>query len=885
MKFYVVRLFFAFLLGFLFTTNKGVSQLLSPEMGTLIVTYQTDQEGQRLDRIRFWLINENHERTLYPKKDEFVANNHSCLERTVVIAHLPIGHYRIEFLIPNADQIFEEVAPRDIELSPGSVIKVDQPISLRSSTVAPKEPVEVALNELGNLSSPILPVIIVNKDPQMAIPFPSGPLPIKAARFSLNVNLNMHWRLMHEGQIIYTATGAVSNFPIPPGRHYYILAQEMPGYTVNMIPPNPFDLEPGQFFKIELIYQHETGYLELHGTWPDTEKKLVIKLNHEHNQQQNVVIKLKSIGGKINWQSTPMAIGDYVISFESPGKPEPFEKQHFRIEKGRRTIVKFPKKQKPVPSGESGSLQITTDISQALFTLVDMKGNTFGQGQGYKYVFENVPKGEYILSFSSADPRLFIPPPPKDIVIEGKHRNEINVVYEKMGRLTIGSNVDSFQVLIKPQKDTQKARHETITGRSSNIYLPEGHYSIFYEPLAPGASTPKPTDVAIRSTSPQTVYQSYLLDSQSAAALASKQSKSGIEVKTNLTDASYTLQDPKNPSNNKEIGKYKGKTTFIPLETGGEFRIIFHAVPNYVTPDSINLKLAEGDRALVEAQYNPSDSFVLVPAGPAIIGDPFSDNMENVRPAKEVNLPAFEIATYEVTNIQFAHWLSQAFKDKKIFLNSEKPGFITNADGLILCKTMEANPLSQISLQADSTGAAFAPIPGKENYPAIEVTWYGAMAYCEDKGYRLPTENEWEKAAGMSLSLSKRYKFGFAQDQIDRTWANYREFEAPLGTIQVLTTPVGFYNGTNALPLKARDHIQLITHKAKSPVGAYDMSGNVWEWVASSDDTNIWSNKRIVKGGCYDSLEQGVRVAERLSLQPDHSDIYTGFRPARAAQE
>ncbi len=249
MKFYAVRFVFALLLCFLIIANKGTSQILSPEMGTIIVTYQTDQEGQRLDRIRFWLINENHERTLYPKKDEFVANNHTCLERTVVITHLPIGQYRIEFLTPNADLMFEEVAVREIELTSGSVIKVDQPIRLRSTTATPKETGEIAVNEINHLSSPILPVIVVNKPHPVSIPLPTGPLPIKAARFSLSVNLNIHWRLMHDGQIVYTSTGAISNLPIPPGRHYYLLAQEMPGYAINMIPQNPFTWNPDKFLK------------------------------------------------------------------------------------------------------------------------------------------------------------------------------------------------------------------------------------------------------------------------------------------------------------------------------------------------------------------------------------------------------------------------------------------------------------------------------------------------------------------------------------------------------------------------------------------------------------------------------------------------------------
>ncbi len=119
---------------FLLTVNTYGQELL-PDLGTLVITYQTDQKGQRLDRIRFWLINDREERTLYPKKDEFVSNSHTPNERTVVITHLIPGHYRIEFLIPNTDQIFEEVLPRHIVLNPGSVIKIDQTIRLSSPPV------------------------------------------------------------------------------------------------------------------------------------------------------------------------------------------------------------------------------------------------------------------------------------------------------------------------------------------------------------------------------------------------------------------------------------------------------------------------------------------------------------------------------------------------------------------------------------------------------------------------------------------------------------------------------------------------------------------------------------------------------------------------------
>ena len=199
---------------------------------------------------------------------------------------------------------------------------------------------------------------------------------------------------------------------------------------------------------------------------------------------------------------------------------------------------------------------------------------------------------------------------------------------------------------------------------------------------------------------------------------------------------------------------------------------------------------------------------------------------------------------------------------------------------------MEGDPLAQIiSQKISSSDFHFIPLPGKENYPVIQVSWYGATMYCQDHGYRLPTENEWEKAAGMVLitengSLNetlKRYKYGFSRDTIDRSWANYKDLILnPRDSKHVYTTPVGFYNGRNKLPLIIQDRTAAITHDAKSPIGAYDMSGNVWEWTATTDEKD--STKKIAKGGCYDSLAEGVRVSERMMLPSDYADIYTGFR-------
>lgn len=265
----------------LFLTLDMQGQLLSPEMGTIIVTYQTDQAGQRLDRIRFWLVNDQQKRTLYPKKDEFVSNSHTPNERTVVITHLPPGNYRIEFLIPNTDQFFEEVPPREAILTPGAAVKIDQTIRLHSlaflasltkDSEKSKEIQEVSTKELeeskeepetlkkgveelkeeSRKSKEFALVIIKQENPifpfgaPLPPPFPlpgpytSFPTPVSLANFSLTSNQTTGWKLMQQGRLVYSGVDSASNISIPPGRDYYIIAEDVPGYSFYTAPKTPF---------------------------------------------------------------------------------------------------------------------------------------------------------------------------------------------------------------------------------------------------------------------------------------------------------------------------------------------------------------------------------------------------------------------------------------------------------------------------------------------------------------------------------------------------------------------------------------------------------------------------------------------------------------------
>jgi len=114
----------------------GSSTLLAEEFqcATLIVNYQTGPKEERLERVRFFLENEQLEQQLYPK-GSLAQTNDNCFHRTVVIDPLPPGKYTLHFLIPNSDDLFEEVAPCHIELHPGETLRVSQNLKPRYASL------------------------------------------------------------------------------------------------------------------------------------------------------------------------------------------------------------------------------------------------------------------------------------------------------------------------------------------------------------------------------------------------------------------------------------------------------------------------------------------------------------------------------------------------------------------------------------------------------------------------------------------------------------------------------------------------------------------------------------------------------------------------------
>jgi formylglycine-generating enzyme len=234
---------------------------------------------------------------------------------------------------------------------------------------------------------------------------------------------------------------------------------------------------------------------------------------------------------------------------------------------------------------------------------------------------------------------------------------------------------------------------------------------------------------------------------------------------------------------------------------------------------------------------------ILVPAGSFPMGVPKGDRDggRDEYPRHEVMLDNYYIDTYEVTHGRYAEFVKAT-------------GHRTPENPKYPKRTLWSDHLS------DSLSER----------PVINVDWQDAEAYCRWAGKRLPTEAEWEKAA--RGTDDRRFPWG----NVEPTHKHLNFNQQWQGEKTLM--PVGSYEA------------------GKSPFGAYDMAGNVWEWVADWYDPLYYEKSPMVnpKGpdsGTYKVLRSSgwsvetplVRLFTRVKSDPTNRNDSTGFRCAADA--
>lgn len=262
---------------------------------------------------------------------------------------------------------------------------------------------------------------------------------------------------------------------------------------------------------------------------------------------------------------------------------------------------------------------------------------------------------------------------------------------------------------------------------------------------------------------------------------------------------------------------------------------------------------------------------ILVPAGRFTMGH---RTHPEASPQHQLDLPAFRVGKYPVTNEEFAEFIAaRGYGTEKYWTQM---GW----------RWLLSRPQTEPGFWDD-------PRFNSPRQPVVGVSWYEAVAYCNwltagafpapsgenggirvaERDYRLPSEAEWEKAARGALD-ARLYPWG-------NTYEPNRANVAELG--------LGQTSAVNAFP------------SAASPFGLCDLAGNVFEWTLSKWGMN-WqelefgypyraedgreeiegSAARVIRGGSWFNSSIEAQVWRRARFLPGSRGSNIGFRVARS---
>lgn len=256
---------------------------------------------------------------------------------------------------------------------------------------------------------------------------------------------------------------------------------------------------------------------------------------------------------------------------------------------------------------------------------------------------------------------------------------------------------------------------------------------------------------------------------------------------------------------------------------------------------------------------------VVVPCGSFVMGtstEPWA--LDNERPAHDVHVPAFWIDTTPVTNADFVRFIADGgYRD---------PRWWSPAGWRYRQQSGVTAPKFWVWGGSGWLRHRFGRLESVEpDEPVLHVSYYEAEAYARWAGKRLPTEQEWEKAARFDPNSGRctRYPWGDADPTPEH---------ANLGQRHLRPAPAGAYP------------------RGAAPCGARQLIGDVWEWTASDflpypgfrafpyreySEVFFGSEYKVLRGGSFGTDRTACRGTFRNWDFPIRRQIFTGFRCAR----
>ena len=280
------------------------------------------------------------------------------------------------------------------------------------------------------------------------------------------------------------------------------------------------------------------------------------------------------------------------------------------------------------------------------------------------------------------------------------------------------------------------------------------------------------------------------------------------------------------------------------------------------------------------------DLMIRVPAGPFHMGAPaVGFAYDNERPRRRVNVDAFEIGRYPVTNAEYVEFIAAGgYTDRRLWTDEgwawAREAGLAAPKYWVWAASGEPPPPEQARELSRDEGAAgwirrtsLGSEPLSPDVPVIHISCHEAEAFARFASARLPSEAEWEKSAAWDPDSPDSRTYPWGDEAPTARLANLDQLA--FGPARVGSRPMG-----------------------RSAVGCEALLGDVWEWTSSTfmpydgfeafpyreySDVFFGPDYRVLRGGSWATRPSVARNTFRNWDYPIRRQIFAGLRLARDA--